>query len=168
MANKVVQALLNAPLPQMVEQMGFAIANAQRALDISSIALAKELNTTTVNFGGGRTPRSLLALGFTPTFYAFTETTIEAKIAFSMKQESEVSASAGVSVRVSVVAAHVEASYSRKFSFEASGSSSIATRLVSVPAPTVFLDYVAQVAQEEAAAAAREEADAAAAAAASP
>lgn len=151
MGNKLVKSLVNAPLPQMVENMGMSIARAQRALDMTSIALAQELTTTMVEFGEGRT-RSLLSLGFTPTFYAFTETTIEAKVAFSMKEETEIGVSASVSGGIGVFAASVEASYSRKFSFEASGSSAIATRLVTVPPPQVFLEYIERLAQEDAAA----------------
>ncbi len=90
---------------------------------------------------GGRT-FNLLTLGFTPSFYTFTEATVEAKLSFTMTESTELSVSVGVTAEVNVgvfmAAATVDVSYARKYSVTSEGVSSIAARLVSVPAPDVF------------------------------
>lgn len=113
----VGQALLDVPFPEMVEKLGLAIAQAQTALDMNSISVAQELANTTVEPGtivvaiketvdanGAVTsseplyndkPLSLIALGINPTFYAFSETIIEVKMAITMTIERSASISFG-------------------------------------------------------------------------
>ncbi|PSJ38826.1 hypothetical protein [Allosphingosinicella deserti] len=133
----VTQQLVSAPLPQIIERLGIAVADAQRALDENSVRTAAEMATAAVEIGDES--YNLLALGFTPTFYAFTEATVEAKLSFSISETTEFGVSAGASVGVNVgvvmVAATVNVSYARKFSVSAEGTSSIAARLVSLPVP---------------------------------
>lgn len=133
----VTQQLVSAPLPQIIERLGIAVADAQRALDENSVRTAAEMATAAVEIG--EESYNLLALGFTPTFYAFTEATVEAKLSFSISETTEFGVSAGASVGVNVgvvmVAATVNVSYARKFSVSAEGTSSIAARLVSLPVP---------------------------------
>ena len=85
---------------------------------------------------------SLLSLGFTPTFYQFVETHIELKMAISRKKTEEVgiktTAAAAVWSPFGAVAASVNASYSQKYQYDASGSSEMRTKLVTVPAPSMF------------------------------
>ena len=134
--------LLNAPLPAIVEKLGLAIASAQLALDTNSITVAKTMGETVIDMAGQS--RNLLELGFTPTFYAFTEATIETRLAFTITESRELGIGGSVGVNYGVFAASVNASYSRKYSFEAQGSSSIATRLVSLPAPPALLELLNQ------------------------
>ena len=129
----VTQQLLSAPLPQIIERLGISVADAQRALDENSVRTAAAMATNAVEIGSES--HSLLALGFTPTFYAFTEATVEAKLSFSMSETTEFSAGAAIGVDVKMFAASVSVSYARKFSVEAEGTSSIAARLVSLPVP---------------------------------
>jgi len=133
----VTQQLVSAPLPQIIERLGISIADAQRALDENSVKTAAAMATSEVEIGGES--YNLLALGFAPTFYAFTEATVEAKLSFSISETTEFGVSAGASVGVNVgvvmVAATVNVSYARKFSVGAEGTSSIAARLVSLPVP---------------------------------
>lgn len=141
-ATDVPKIILNAPLPELIQRLGLSLANAQAALDENSIATAKAMGTTTVDIDG--TPRTLLELGFTPTFYAFTEATVEAKLAFTIAESSELSVGAELSVgnQFTLLSASVNASYTRKYSFEAQGASSIAARLVSLPPPAPLLDLL--------------------------
>lgn len=136
----VTRALVQAPLPQIIEKLGVAVAQAQAALDRNSIETAKALAEAEVELGGET--YNLLTLGFTPSFYTFTEATVEAKLSFTMTESTElsvgVSVSAGVNVGVFMAAATVDVAYARKFSVTSEGVSSIAARLVSVPAPDVF------------------------------
>ncbi|MEX1364404.1 MAG: hypothetical protein AB1Z98_14860 [Nannocystaceae bacterium] len=141
-ATDVPRILLNAPLPELIQRLGLSVAQAQAALDENSIATAKAMSTTTADIDG--TPRSLLELGFTPTFYAFTEATVEAKLAFTITESTELSVGAELNVGSSLTlfSASVNASYTRKYSFEAQGSSSIAARLVSLPPPEPLLELL--------------------------
>ena len=134
---QVTRSLLSAPLPQIVERLGISIAQAQSALDANSVNIAKEMVDTKVEIGGEE--YNLLSLGFVPTFYAFTEATVEAKLSFSMSESTEIGVKVGASVSGGVgfvmVAASVDVSYARKFSVSSEGSSSIAARIVSLPPP---------------------------------
>lgn len=155
MAN-VGRELLNAPFPELVRTLGVGIAEAQYALDRVSIKIAQLMAGFKVNDDGtlerdetalivlreGDEGVSLLALGFTPTFYQFVETYIELKLAISMKTENEASAKTSVGTVAwtpfGVVAASVNASYSQKYQYEANGSSEMRTKLVTVPSPAMF------------------------------
>jgi len=141
---KTTRALTQAPLPSIVEQLGMAIAGAQFALDANSAELAKTMAATTVELGGAE--YNLLSLGFTPTFYAFTEATVEAKLSYSMTEGTSFGGSVSVSARGGtpffMAAATVSASYERKFSVSAEGSSSVAAKLVSLPPPEQFLEIL--------------------------
>jgi hypothetical protein len=144
MADDPVGILQEAPLPALIERLGLAIANAQYALDRNAIAIARLLASTDSGFqvpGEDRT-RSLLELGFSPTFYHLTEATIEAKVAFSIGKSSAFSISAKAGVNVGFFAASVNASYSQKYSYDASASSAISARFVSVPPPAAFQELL--------------------------
>jgi hypothetical protein len=141
---RVTRSLLSAPLPQIIETLGVSIAEAQAALDRNSVRIADEMVKTKVGIGDNE--YSLIALGFTPTFYAFTEATVEAKLSFTMAESSEfgisVGAQAGGVVGPVMFAASVDVSYARKFSVSAEGSSSIAARIVSLPAPDILSEIL--------------------------
>ncbi len=136
----VTRALVTAPLPQIIEKLGLAIAHAQFALDSNSVELAKSMAETEVTIG--EETHNLLSLGFLPSFYSFSEATVEAKLSFTMTETTETSVSvgvqAGVNYGVFMAAASVDVSYARKFSVSTEGASSVAARLVSLPAPEVF------------------------------
>lgn len=139
--------LAQAPLPQMVEKLGTAIANAQFAMDQNAIRIARLLTDpeSGVRFNEDEPVRTLLELGFTPTFYQLTEATIDAKVTFNASKSSAFSIGAEVGVNVGYFAASVNASYSSKYSFDVGGSSSISARFISVPAPAQFNDLLAEV-----------------------
>lgn len=147
---------MNSPLPQMVERLGTAIANAQYAMDRNSVQIATMMGDREehgIRLGGENRNRSLLELGFTPSFYQITEATIDARVAFSMSESREVSLSVGVEVGVNVyfvmVAASVNASYTNKYSFEASGSSAITTKFVAVPPPTILTNLLGNLSKKQ-------------------
>lgn len=160
--------LLNAPFPELVRTLGVGIAEAQYALDRVSIKIAQLMagfkmnddgtlerdETSLIKLRENDDGVSLLALGFTPTFYQFVETYIELRLAISMKTEQE--ASIGTSIKAAawspfgVVAASVNASYSQKYQYEANGSSEMRTKLVTVPAPAMFESRLKQLMDESA------------------
>ena len=101
--------LLNVPFPEMVQKLALAIAESQLALDMNSIEVAQVLANTnlpsesvivaikeTVDAEGTVTGTEvlyndnempLLVYGLNPTFYQFTETIIEVKMAITMMVE---------------------------------------------------------------------------------
>ncbi|MFK7749091.1 MAG: hypothetical protein AB8B65_11920 [Kordia sp.] len=157
---KVIQQITNAPLPMMLEKLGMSIANAQSALDANSIRLANELAAVKINLGDEE--YSLLSLGFAPTFYAFTEASVEMKMEFSMAESESYGGALGFSYGKSsdsnsssssdnsssdststqMFGVSISAHYSRKFSSSAEGSSSIAAKIVSLPAPDIYLEIL--------------------------
>ena len=130
--SRITREIQNAPLPEMIKSLGIGIAEAQRALDRVSMDLAKELVTTKVEMGGEE--YSLLALGFTPTFYQFVDTFFECKMSISMTESKEfgasVSVSGGFNVGFAAVSASVSASYSQKYQYSAEASSLVRTCLL--------------------------------------
>ncbi len=159
--------LLDTPFAEMVLQLGLAVAKGQTAMDMNSITTAKELAATKMDVlteivdtisqepatSGGMTYQqtkvtsepifakdiSLIQAGLFPTFYQFTDTTVEVKMAISMKsgKETSVGGSATVKVNAGVVAvsATVDAKYSNSYSYSAEGSSMLRTTLKPVPPP---------------------------------
>jgi hypothetical protein len=150
----ITTTITNAPLPQMIEKMGLSIAQAQKALDMNSIAMLAELAESSVTVGDKDT--NLLMLGFVPSFYAFTEASFEAKLDFTIAESETFSIGGSVGVEIPVgeedssgkrglFAASVNASYSRKFDQQASGSSSMACRMVSLPPPDRLLQFLKEM-----------------------
>jgi hypothetical protein len=88
-------------------------------------------------------PLTLLQAGVNPTFYAFTNSTIEVKMSISSTQESSNTFSVGVSVTASAdflfcsgsVTSHVNFTAANKYSYSVTGSSSMSTTLAPVPPP---------------------------------
>jgi len=140
MANRVVTELMNAPLPDMVERLGIAIAQAQLALDRNSAEIARLLadSENGLDLGDGAGMRSLLELGFTPTFYQITEATIDVRGTFTLNESEAFSIGGAIGVTVGFFAAAINASYSNKYSFEATGSSAIRAKFISIPPPGIF------------------------------
>ena len=146
----VTRQIMSAPLPQIIAQLGIAVADAQRALDANSVLSAELMSASQVDLGGEQ--YNLIALGFTPTFYSFTEATVEAKLSFSMTEGTEFGVTAGASVGVTagivMVAASVSVSYARKFSVSAEGMSSIAARIVSLPPPEILETLLRKISEK--------------------
>jgi len=136
----ITNSLSNTPLYLMIEKMGIAVANAQKQLDLNSIKLLKDMVDVEVEIG--KEKYNLIALGFTPTFYAFTEAKFDAKIEFSLSETESFSFGASVGVNVQMVSVAVNASYARKFEQSAEGSSSISVKMVSLPPPENFMNLL--------------------------
>jgi hypothetical protein len=164
MAN-VGKDLLQVPFPEMVKAMATGIAEAQFALDMTSLKIAKLMSgadepdtqekdkgKNLVAFGGKQ--YSLLELGFTPTFYQFVDTIIEIKMSISMSQEesqatskfdmdSEAGFEAGLGFlsargKATLKVSTVSASFASKYQYSAEGSSLMRTKLVPVPPPAIL------------------------------
>lgn len=155
MAN-VGQELLDVPLPDMVVKLALGIAEAQRALDENSVETAQALAETTievvpvvtqtiaadgtVSFGQAEPiEMSLLQVGLNPTFYQFSEATIEVTMDIKTTTSRETNIKVGVKANVGFAmwsaSVRLDVAHNRKFSKEVRGTSRLFTRLVPVPPP---------------------------------
>lgn len=147
----MMRLLQQAPLPAMIRSLGAAIAEAQLEMDKVSMRAVGLLADPEggVQLPGENQPRSLLELGLTPNFYHFTEATISARVAFSIVESEEFSfgaeVGAGAVTPYGMFYASVNASYTNKYSFQAEGSSEVATKIVSVPPPAALTEILARV-----------------------
>lgn len=147
--SKVMASLEQSPLPSLLNQLGSAIASAQRELDINSINMAMQLGDAEghgVDVGEGE-KQSLISLGFAPVFYHFSEATIDIKVSLSTSTSTEskfgTSVMAGGTAYFVMFAATVSASFSSKYSFSSEASSSIKARIASIPPPNAFQNWLA-------------------------
>ena len=152
----VGQELLDVPFPEMVTKLALGIATGQLALDEVSIDTAITLAETevpivlsvtqtiaadgTVSFTqSDPVDVSLLQLGLLPTFYQFSEATIEVtmdiKTTSSRETNIRVNAKARVGFAVWSASVKIDVSHNRKFGREVRGTSRLFTRLVPVPPP---------------------------------
>ena len=152
----VGQELLAVPFPEMVLKLALGIAEAQRALDQNSVETAQMLAETTVPLvlavtqiiskdgdvsftNSDPVDVSLLQIGLMPTFYQFSEATIEVtmdiKTTTSTETNIKVSASAKVGFGCFSASVSVDVSHNRKFGKEVRGTSRLLTTMVPVPPP---------------------------------
>ena len=158
MAN-VGQELLNVPFDEMVLKMACAIAEGQYKLDKVSCEIAKFMGDKEVApiylpnlTDNTEIVTSLIGAGFQPTFYQFTDTIIEVKMAISMNKTTEKAGSVSAKAGFGPFSAQVNASYSSKYSYSVEGSSLLRTKITPLP-PNPFmtriLDMKAEILQQE-------------------
>lgn len=150
-ADRVFKLLGNAPIPDMIQSLAASIAEAQFSLDKYVMRAIKELaaEENKVELPGGKT-RTLLELGLLPSFYHFSEVTLNIKMAISSMEGVEYGGSATVMVGMPslFLGAALNASYSNKYSFSANASSEVNTKIVSIPAPQELKDMLQQYLNE--------------------
>lgn len=164
--------LSDVPFGEMITSMGLSIAEAQYAMDETGLRLAQmmsgEYETVEIDPETGDTEvvkhksmvtfdnqeMSLIELGFTPTFYQFTEATIEIKISISFSESSEyerktsrktVSAGAvgfGFGGYAKAKTTSVSARYANKYNYSAEGSSLLRAKLMPIPAPSILEERI--------------------------
>ena len=154
--------LLNVPFPEMVLKLATAIAEGQYKLDQVSCEIAKfmgdkdvapvHLPDLTDPDGNKEIVTSLIGAGFQPTFYQFTDTIIEVKMAISMNKTTEAKVSASAKAGWGPYSVSVTASYSQKYSYSVEGSSLLRTKITPLPPNTFMqriLDMKAQQMQQQ-------------------
>jgi hypothetical protein len=161
--SSVGQELLDVPLPDMVAKLAMGIATAQHALDQNSVETAEHLANTEIEVipwitekispdgnvtyeQAPKTKMSLLEVGLNPTFYQFSETTIEVTmdIKTTTAEETDIKGTAEAKIGWGVVSASIklEASFNRKYGKEVHGTSKLMVKLVPVPPPPRILPSV--------------------------
>ncbi|RTE67376.1 hypothetical protein EH243_00015 [Amphritea opalescens] len=146
------QALMDVPIPKLIENTAKAIAAAQYELDSTSVRAATMLSETRISFNdadGTSRERSLLELGFIPQFYHFKETEMEFKVTISVRVESGIdfgveaglgsTESAGLPV---AFAGTISFDLHHKYEFDMEAVSRIKTTMKSIPPPQAFLDAI--------------------------
>jgi hypothetical protein len=145
------QALLDVPVPKLIENTAKAIAAAQYELDASAVRAATLLSETRIAFrdaSGESTEKSLLELGFAPHFYHFTETVMEFHVTITVKVESGFDlgikgdigkgAKTGNSQAVTY-GASMSLDVHHKYGFDMTASTTIKTTMKSIPPPNTFI-----------------------------
>lgn len=145
----VGQELLNVPFPEMVVQLAGAIAEGQYKLDLISCDIAKMMAKEKVvlpklsaDDADGVFETSMLGAGFQPTFYQFTDTIIEVKMAITMSKTRETKIDTKAKAGFGCFSASVNGSYSSKYSYSVEGSSLLRTKITPVPPNTFIEKYV--------------------------
>ncbi|HBY60853.1 MAG TPA: hypothetical protein DEH78_13605 [Solibacterales bacterium] len=146
------QELPGASLADFVTSIAEAVAESQAKLDLASAEVAKELASTKVEFipeirqiieadGTSRFEQakpiqvSLLELGLQPTFYAFSEATIEVAMDLRVvEQTSSVSNSKSRTLFASTQSLRTE----RKLNRDVKVSSKFVAKIVPVPGPALL------------------------------
>lgn len=162
----VGQELLDVPLPEMVTGLAQGIADAQHQLDMNSVEVAKVLADTEIEVVPAITRTiasdgsvsyssaeavdvSLLQVGLNPTFYQFSEATIEVEMDIKTTTETETNVEVGVEGSVGFglwsASVSVDVEHNRKFGKEVHGTSRLVTKMVPVPPPPYLFPEVETV-----------------------
>ena len=154
--------LASAPIGDLIRDMAMAIADAQERLDDAAIKTAQRMaNTTGLKTGSGTNEQtfSLLALGFTPTFYSFVEADLELVLETRIAEETTVGASITAQANqdntqpgttpdsepgTRAIGMTMSAEFQRKFNVETSGHTRITAKLVALPPPVRFLEVLSE------------------------
>ena len=159
----VGQELLDVPLPKMVADLSMGIARAQEALDQNSVKSAVMLaeekisyvpkivgtvkeDDGSANINVVKVDDVPLIAFLQPTFYQFSEASIEVKM--DIKPNLETSTSVGVSASVKggwgpvSASISVDVKHNRKFGKEVNGTSRLFVKMVPVPPPQGLLPEV--------------------------
>ncbi|MDY0266973.1 MAG: hypothetical protein RBQ94_04935 [Methanimicrococcus sp.] len=142
----VGQELLNVPFPEMVLSLANAIAEGQFNLDQTSCKIAAMMGDAEkypielpdLADGNKTIKTSMIGAGFQPTFYQFTDTIIEVKMAITMTKTTEASVSVNAKAKFLCFSASVNASYSSKYTYSVEGSSLLRTKITPLP-PNAFM-----------------------------
>lgn len=163
----VAQDLLDVPFPEMVSKLAVAIAQSQFKLDMACIEIAKimgdkkvapvylpniklDASGTLASDENNEIVTSMIGAGFQPTFYQFTDTIIEIKMAIKMQLDTSYERkTSGTQTTVSgrwwsggsnyvVTSTPVDAKYASKYSYQVEGSSLLRTKITPVP-PNQFM-----------------------------
>lgn len=141
-AAKVFRMIGNSPLPSLINSLGTAVAEAQFNMDMfvaKAIKTLADKDTYGVELPGYDEKKSLLELGFIPSFYHFSEINLNVKLALSSMEGEAFDVSVGATVgKPMVFGVSLNASYSNKYSFSANASSEVNTKIVSIPPPTIL------------------------------
>ncbi|MHC3993229.1 hypothetical protein ACXWTF_00210 [Thiomicrolovo sp. ZZH C-3] len=162
----VGQELLDVPLDKMVASLAMGVAEAQRALDENSLITTLELadsdnnisyipqiNVETTDSGVNVTTveaNDIPLIAFIrPTWYQFSETTIEVSMDIKTKSETSTKVKVGAKAKFGwgpfSASINVDVEHNRKFGKEVHGTSRMVVKMVPVPPPPLLLPEINQI-----------------------
>ncbi len=125
MADEIEEVLVR-PLGEVLARVGEGVAQAQRAMDLNSIATQTLIDNDPV----------LSEYGLQATWYHMPEVTLELKMSLAMKRETKTDTSGRVLVsRLSLLAAPHNAKVQNTLGLDVQGTSVVKARIVSIPPP---------------------------------
>jgi hypothetical protein len=160
----VGQELLDVPLDKMVASLAMGIAEAQRALDENSLETTLQLADNTISYvplinvtttDSGTTVDTVRAndiplIAFIqPTWYQFSETTIEVSMDIKTTTTNSTKVKVGASAKFGwgpfSASIRVSVEHNRKFGKEVHGTSRMVIKMVPVPPPPLLLPEINQI-----------------------
>lgn len=125
MADEIEEVLLR-PLGDVLAKVGEGVAQAQRAMDLNSLATQTLIDNDPV----------LSEYGLQATWYHMPEVTLELKMSLSLKRETKTDASGRVrQSKLTLLAAPHNAKVQNTLGLEVQGTSTVKARIVSIPPP---------------------------------
>lgn len=125
MADEIEEVLVR-PLGEVLARVGEGVAQAQRAMDLNSIATQTLIDNDPV----------LSEYGLQATWYHMPEVTLELKMSLAMKRETKTDASGRVlASKLRLLAAPHNAKVQNVLGLDVAGTSMVKARIVSIPPP---------------------------------
>jgi len=125
MADEIEEVLVR-PLGEVLARVGEGVAQAQRAMDLASIATQTLIDNDPV----------LSEYGLQATWYHMPEVTLELKMSLAMKRETRTDTSGRVLVsKLRLLAAPYNAKLQNTLGLDVQGTSVVKARIVSIPPP---------------------------------
>lgn len=122
-ASTQIEDVLIDPLERVLSLVGQGVANAQRAMDLNSVATQTLLANDPV----------LKELGLEATWYHMPTVEVELRLSLSLRREDQIKDNKLVARKFRMYAAPFNASYQNNFGSEVSGTSQIRAKIVSIP-----------------------------------
>jgi hypothetical protein len=121
-----IEEVLLRPLGDVLAKVGEGVAQAQRAMDLNSLATQTLIDNDPV----------LSEYGLQATWYHMPEVTLELKMSLTLKRETRTDASGRVRLsKLSMLAAPHNAKVQNTLGLDVQGTSTVKARIVSIPAP---------------------------------
>ncbi len=138
MANNTQQTIQDAlifPLPLLLTQTAQAVAEAQLALDETSMRLQQELDllSAEAQAEAGEAPAGLARFQIDATWYHIPEVEVNLRMSLSMEVREQVSSGGKKVFRPKLLSIPHNARSKNLTNFEAGGTSTIKARIVSIP-----------------------------------
>jgi len=132
---QIIQDTLVTPLPLLLTQTAQAIAEAQLALDETSMRLQQELDllSAEARTEAEEEPTGLARFQIDATWYHIPEVEVSLKMSLAMEVREQVSSSGKTIYRPRILSIPHNSRSKNLTNFEAEGTSTLKARIVSIP-----------------------------------
>jgi hypothetical protein len=126
--DEITEEKLITPLGELLKSVGTSIVETQREMDDAAIATQRRIDQ--------EVDEGTLLYRLEAPFYHFAQVDLELKLALSMKWERTTESGGNPEgYKAIALAAPLNATYQNTFAYEASGTSQIKARIMSIPPP---------------------------------